>query len=118
MKQFEKHTAIRLPWEDVSRLIGAEIAKIIGHEVSCRVSVDAHDYWGVGFCGYRMPFSEICRLIGALDLDNDTARYELPNFEDGETTIRDIGMDMAVTLLKRALPFQWEVSFMTRMSFG
>ncbi len=50
-------------------------------------------------------------MLGTLDMDIETSKYELPNEEDGATNANDISMKTSEALLKKGLGFTWEKTF-------
>lgn len=103
---FESKRATKLLWPEVARLVEAEIYKVLGKEIRCSARSDENTYWAVQFHEYIMPLSEVYRLLEAVTITEDGRQDTLPS--DGSTTVKSIGMDLAMQLLKKAMGYCWE----------
>ena len=67
MNEIQKYSALKLPWEQVSRYVGSMVSAILEQDITCTTKGEDDNYWSVAAEDYRFTNVEIVRLVKAVE---------------------------------------------------
>lgn len=110
MNEIQKYSALKLPWEQVSRYVGSMVSAILDRTISCSADGEDDNYWSVVANGDTFTNVEIVRLVNAIHGDAHMLRNSLPVDSNAS---RSLDMDLCRALLQKALDLNWETEFVS-----
>lgn len=108
MNDIQHLSALKLPFETISRYLEALISTILGRSFTCSTKGEDDNYWSTSVLCDALTNVEIVLLVNAVDGDDDMLRLALPI---DSSVSRFLDMDLCRALLKRALKLEWESEF-------
>lgn len=108
MNDIQHLSALKLPFETISRYLEALISAILGRSFTCSTKGEDDNFWGTSVLCDTLTNVEIVRLVNAVDGDDDMLRLALPI---DSSVSRFLDMDLCRALLKKALKLDWEREF-------
>lgn len=108
MNDIQHLSALKLPFETISRHLEALISTILGRSFTCSTKGEDDNFWGTSVLCATLTNVEIVRLVNAVDGDDDMLGLALPI---DSSVSRFLDMDLCRALLKRALKLDWESEF-------
>lgn len=101
--------ALQLTWSEVSKIMEAEIEKILGRRIICEAAADGNDcYWSVLFPNERLSLADLYRLLENIDANEDQRLDTVPPQDDHADSVNSIGMDVCKLLLHIHLGYEWQ----------
>lgn len=97
---------VKLSHKKVVELCQREIEMICKHTVPCKYLHEDYNVWEIGFCGYRLPVSELFQIFDAVGADERVIRQSIP--DELGVDVNGIGSDASRLILERALGLVWE----------
>lgn len=101
-----EHRAVKLSWQEVCKIVSAEIENILGIHIWCIANVTEKELWAIMFDDFRLPLPKLCRLLQTAQASSEEWEEELP--DEAATTVGDIGMGLTRKLIRRYLKVDWE----------
>lgn len=95
----------RFAWDDIAKLLSAQIKAVLGHRFLLRVWPEDQGYWGARALHGLFSVADLNQLLDAVQADAETRRETLP--EDSEA-VHGFGMTLGSLLLKSALQADWK----------
>ena len=114
MPNITEKRSVQLGWSEVCDMVSAEVEKILGLQLPCKVNVMDDAAWAVMFDGYRLPLPKLCQLLQVTQATPEDWVTALP--DEGERDVNDIGMELAERLIGRHLSLTWEEHLITEDS--
>ena len=111
MNEIQKYSALKLPWEQVSRYVGSMVSAILERNVTCSSKGEDDNYWSVAAENDCFTNVEIVRLVKAVDGNENMLRHALPI--DSNTSI-SLDMLLCRAILQRALDIAWDTEFVAK----
>ena len=108
MNEIQKYSALKLPWEQVSRYVGSMVSAILEQDITCSTKGEDDNYWSVEAEDYRFTNVEIVRLVKAVDGSEHMLSHALPI---DSNTSKSLEMELCRALLQRALDLAWDTEF-------
>lgn len=108
MNEIQKFSALKLPWEQVSRYVGSMVSAILERDIICSTKGEDDNYWSVAAEDYRFTNVEIVRLVKAVDGNEHMLSHALPI---DSNTSKSLEMELCRALLQRALDLAWDTEF-------
>lgn len=91
--------SLKLPWGQVSLLIGQTASAILHRTVRLRSSHDDYDFWSVSALYDRFSIDDLNALLNAVNADSET-RLSALAMDTSETSSLDMGLSRALLLKK------------------
>lgn len=110
MNDIQMLSALKLPWDTISRYLETLISAILGRSFTCSTKGENDDYWRTSVLCDTFTNVEIVRLVNAVNGDDNMLRHALPV---DSTVSRSLEMGLCQALLKRALKLDWENEFVS-----
>ena len=110
MNDIQMLSALKLPWDAISRYLETLISAILGRSFTCSTKGENDDYWRTSVLCDTFTNVEIVRLVNAVNGDDNMLRHALPV---DSTVSRSLEMGLCQALLKRALKLDWENEFVS-----
>ena len=110
MNDIQMLSALKLPWDAISRYLETLISAILGRFFTCSTKGENDDYWRTSVLCDTFTNVEIVRLVNAVNGDDNMLRHALPV---DSTASRSLEMGLCQALLKRALKLDWENEFVS-----
>ena len=110
MNDIQMLSALKLPWDAISRYLETLISAILGRFFTCSTKGENDDYWRTSVLCDTFTNVEIVRLVNAVNGDDNMLRHALPV---DSTVSRSLEMGLCQALLKRALKLDWENEFVS-----
>ena len=110
MNDIQMLSALKLPWDAISRYLETLISAILGRSFTCSTNGENDDYWSTSVLCDTFTNVEIVRLVNAVNGDDNMLRHALPV---DSTVSRSLEMGLCQALLKRALKLDWENEFVS-----
>lgn len=111
MNEIQRYSALKLPWEQVSKYVGTMVSAILGRDITCSTRAEDDNYWSVAAVYDRFTNVEIVRLVKAVDGSEDMLSHALP---PDSNTSRSLEMDLCRALLQRAMDLAWDTEFVAQ----
>ena len=108
MNEIQKYTALKLPWAQVAKYVGAIVSAVLDREITCEAKCEDDNYWSVAAENDCFTNVEIVRLVKAVEGSEYMLSHALP--VDSNTS-RSLEMDLCSALLKRAMNLVWDTEF-------
>ena len=108
MNEIQKYSALKLPWEQVSRYVGSMVSAILEQDITCTTKGEDDNYWSVAAEDYRFTNVEIVRLVKAVEGNEHMLSHALPI---DSNTSKSLEMELCRALLQRALDLAWDTEF-------
>ena len=89
----------RFAWDDIAKLLSAQIKAVLGHRFLLRVWPEDQGYWGARALHGLFSVADLNQLLDAVQAGAETRRETLP--EDSEA-VHGFGMTLGSLLLKSA----------------
>lgn len=110
MNDIQRLSALKLPWDVISRYLETLISAILGRSFTCSTKGEDDNYWSTSVLCDTFTNVEIVRLVNAVNGDDNMLRHALPV---DSTASRSLEMGLCQALLKRALRLDWENEFVS-----
>ncbi len=91
--------SLKLPWGQVSLLIGQMVSAILQRTVRLRSSHDDYDFWAVSGVSNRFSINDLNTLLEAVNADTAT-RLSALSMDTADTESLDMGLSRALLLKK------------------
>ena len=111
MNEIQKYSALKLPWEQVSRYVGSMVSAILERDITCSTKGEDDNYWSVAAVSDRFTNVEIVRLVKAVEGNEHMLSHALPI---DSNTSRSLEMELCRALLQRALDVAWDTEFVAK----
>lgn len=98
--------SIRLSWDEVSRILSAEIERILGVKIECKINVADEEFWDVEFVNQHLPLPEYCHFIHSLAPILDDWADALP--DEVRPDIGSMGPYTGEKIIGHHLHITWE----------
>ena len=114
MEEIIERCAVELSWDKVSSIVSAEIEKILGLHIQCKINRVEDSFWSVSFIGYRLSLPKLCQLVQVTQPTPEDWEDAMP--DDGGVDVNGIGMALCEKLVARHLKRTWEHCLITKDS--
>lgn len=111
MNEVQRYSALKLPWELVSRYVGSMVSAILDRDITCSTRAEDDNYWSIAAIDDWFTNVEIVRLVKAVDGSEHMLSHALP---PDSNTSRSLEMDLCRTLLQRAMDLAWDTEFVAK----
>ena len=108
MNEIQRFSALKLPWELISRYIGSMVSAFLGRNITCSAKGEDDNYWSVAAICDTFTNVEIVQMVNAVHGDNHMLQHALP--VDSNTS-RSLERELCRALLQKALDLSWENEF-------
>ena len=108
MNEIQRFSALKLPWEQVSRYVGSMVSAILEREITCSTKGEDDNYWSVAAVNDSFTNVEIVRLVKTVDGSEHMLSHALPMDSNSS---RSLEMELCRALLQRAMDLAWDTEF-------
>ena len=108
MNEIQRFSALKLPWEQVSKYVGSMVSAILEREITCSTKGEDDNYWSVAAEDDCFTNVEIVRLVKAVDGNEHMLSHALPI---DSNTSQSLEMELCRALLQRAMDLAWDTEF-------
>lgn len=98
MSEIQRFSALKLPWELISRYIGSMVSAFLGRNITCSTKCEDDNYWSVAAICDTFTNVEIVQMVHAVHGDDHMLQHALPI---DSNTSRSLEMELCQALLKK-----------------
>lgn len=104
--RMQEERAIKLPWDEVSRIISTEIEQVVGIKIQCKSRVAENEFWSIEFTDQHLSLPQYCQFLQAMNPTAEDWVDALP--DEVRPEIKDIGPYTGEIIIAKHLQIAWE----------